>query len=80
MQHVEDVIARRIYPRSDLRKAAQSAAQSRGFTAMLVTLALAAVVIVLGMIAFTAGEPRTDTMAANVPQERLANSTLARSD
>jgi hypothetical protein len=80
---VEDVIARRIGRPSGLRKAreaARSAAESRGFTAVLVAMALVAVIIVLGMITFPAGRgQRTDT-AAGLPLERPPDTERVRSD
>jgi hypothetical protein len=77
---LEDAIASCIYQASGLRKAAVTAAESRGFTAVLVSLALAAVVILLGMFAVTAERAaRTDTTAAH-PHERLADRATARFD
>jgi hypothetical protein len=78
---LEDAVAPRIYQPSGLRKAAVTAAESRGFTAVLVSLALAAVVIMLGMFAVTAERAaRTDTTAAHPQQERLADRATARFD
>ena len=64
------------HPPPGLRKAAES----KGFTAVLVSLALAAVIIMLGMIVFPDGGGQRMDNAANLQQVHLADTVPARFD